>query len=469
MKHGVLGWLWTLTTIPSIGQPLLQGLGGGVGLQGVIRMEPTQQDTGLLLAGAFAYANDLQVSPGILLWQNGEFRSIGCGVGWDCSAYINQGGIPPTYGLAEWNGSIYVGGEWTFTRDGEPFNYIMRWDGQQWHPLGQGLDNKVTSIRVIDDQLIVAGWFQYADTVLANGLARWDGERWHRVLDIPQFSPGDNNYVNDVAFYEGLWYLGGNLLNLGDFVRWTGTAWEPVGGGLYGTFSSVQKLNIHDGRLYVSGTFSACQPYGVPTNPGSGIVAWDGENWDDLGGGTCGAGVPDVMGVTWWNDDLYVSGRFSMIGGVPSGKLARWDGQQWCSLLPPGFFSTGGANTLVVYNDSLYVGGAFLEEGPPSLSCFAKWVGDDQTFGCGTYVGVDERETPLGWAVYPNPAHDQVQMGQPPWGTTSFKIVDALGRTMLASPVQRTVHVSDLASGSYVVLALEASGAVLGRTRLVVE
>lgn len=469
MKKLTFLGVWWLASLGTMGQPLLQGLGGGVGLQGITSFHVDGETNNLLMCGFFTYANGEVVSPGVLQWNADGFTSFGCGIGWDCVSPVSQGGLGnPALSIVKWQGDIYLGGSMSFTRDGRFFRGLMRWDGTEWLPV-EGLDGKVTSIRVIDDQLIVAGWFQYADTVLANGLARWDGERWHRVLDVPQFSPGDNNYVNDVAFYEGLWYLGGNLLNLGDFVRWTGTIWEPVGGGLYGTFSSVQKLNIHDGRLYVSGTFSACPPYGVPTNPGSGIVAWDGENWDDLGGGTCGAGVPDVMGVTWWNDDLYVSGRFSMIGGVPTGKLARWDGEQWCSLLPPGFFSTGGANTLAVYNDSLYVGGAFLEEGPPSLSCFAKWVGDDQTFGCGTYVGVDERETPLGWAVYPNPAQDQVQMGQPPWGTTSFRIVDALGRTMLASPVQRTLHVSDLASGSYLVLALEASGAVLGRTRLVVE
>lgn len=469
VRSHLLGVPFALAAFYSQAQPLLQGLGGGVGLQGVIRMVPTEQDTGLILAGAFAYANGIQVSPGILQWHNGVLRSIGCGVGWDCVAYINHGGIPPTFGLAEWEGSIYIGGEWTFTRDGETFNYIMRWNGEQWLPLGQGLDSKVTSIRVIDDQLIVTGWFQYADTVLANGLARWDGERWHRVVDVPQFSPGDNNFVNDVAKFQGQWHIGGLLMGMGDLARWNGESWVRVGNGFTGPFSSVQKLHIHDDRLYVSGTFSACPPYGVPTNPGSGIVAWDGENWDDLGGGTCGAGVPDVMGTTWWNGNLYVSGRFNRIGGVPAGQVAKWNGQQWCAMLPPGFFSGGGPNALVVYNDSLYVGGAFTEDGPPPMSCFAKWVGGDQTFGCGTYVGVEEDANPTHWVIYPNPTRHDVQVGEPPTGTASFSVVDVLGRTILQSQIRPTLDLSALAPGTYVVLAHSVNGIPLARTQVVVE
>jgi len=138
-------------------------------------------------------------------------------------------------------------------------------------------------------------------------------------------------------------------------------------------------------------------------------------------------------------------------------------------MLPPGFFSTGGINTLVVYNDSLYVGGVFVEDGPPPLSCFAKWVGGDQTFGCGTYVGVEEDANPTHWVIYPNPTQHVVQLGEPPTGTASFSVVDVLGRTILQSPIGPTLDLSALAPGTYVVLAHSMNGIPLARTQVVVE
>lgn len=450
-------------------QPWLEGMGGGIGPQGVIRMSNDLDGDGLIIAGAFAYANGAQVSPGVVRWRDGVFESIGCGVEWDCVSFINNGGVPPSLGLAEWNGSLFLGGEWSFTRNDQEFNFIMQWNGQDWEPLGQGLDDKVTSIRVIDDQLIVTGWFQYADTVLANGLARWDGQRWHRVVDVPQFFPGHANYINDVALFEGEWYIGGVLLGMGDIARWNGENWEQVGGGFAGSYSSVQKLDVHEDRLYISGTFSACPPFGVPANPGSGIVAWDGSGWDGLGGGTCGAGVPDVFGTTWWNGDLYVGGRFDRIGDVPCGQIAQWDGEEWCALLPQGFFTGGGPNALAVLNDSLYIGGSFTEAGDPPIHSFAKWIGGDQRFGCGVVLGMEETEIVQEWAVYPNPAVGYVDIAAIPAGASTFLLVDALGRRVSEFPARSRVEFEGVAPGCYTFMAVSRHGRILSYARLVVR
>ncbi len=352
---------------------------------------------------------------------------------------MSQAGLGnPALTAASWGGELYLGGNFFFNRSAVDYNFIMKWNGSDWIPV-PGVDGPVKSIKVIDDQLIVAGWFTYADTVLANGLARWDGSAWHRVVDVPVFSPGNINYVQDVERYEEEWYLGGNLLSSArGLVRYDGTSWETVGGGFLGVFSQVNKLRVHDERLYVAGSFSQCPEHaGVPSNPGSGIVAWDGAVWDDLGGGTCGASNGSVIGMEWWHGELHVAGLFDRIGGQSGHRLAKWDGQQWCMLTPPGFWGTGGPGALAVFNDSLYIGGAFLTAGGAEASCFVKWVGGDYTYSCGTLTGMAE---PIAgsdvMSVWPNPVTGSALVSAPRWvhAACVLTVLDAAGRTIESRP-----------------------------------
>lgn len=433
-------------------------------MQGITYMVVDTPANDLYLAGAFTWANDQQVSPGILRWGDEGLESVGCGVGWDCIAFINQGGLQnPAFALAKWNGDLYLGGSFFFTLGGIEYNWVMRWDGTSWHPI-PGLDGPVKSIKVIDDQLIVAGWFTYADTVLANGLARWDGEAWHRVIDVPVFSAGDINYVNDVVKYQDQWYLGGNLLSPArDLVKWSGQSWETVGGGFLGIFSQVNKLRVYNDRLYVAGSFSRCPEHaGVLSNPGSGVVAWDGSAWDDLGGGTCGSPNGSVLSIAWWNDELYACGIFDVMGGQPGGRLAKWDGERWCMLTPPGFWGLGGPAALEVYNDSLYIGGSFLVAGGDSMSCFVKWVGGDYTYSCGAQ-SVAEADTESGGLVCsPNPTSGALMVKAPAWANhgCSLRVINTAGIEVLRLNFTHSssFDVSSLPSGVYALTLQNQSG-----------
>lgn len=407
------------------------------------------------MVGAFAWANDMQVSPGVLRWSDGAFSSMGCGVGWDCVGYINNAGINPVLAITRWQGEVYIGGEISFTRDGITYNGVMRWDGQAWHALGNGVDGKVTSLRVIDGALIVAGWFVHAGGLEVNGLARWDGANWSEVVPVPAFDPNGSNYVNDMAFYQGQWYLGGNLNYVDELVRWDGSVWETVGGGFTGTFAAVDELQVHDGLLYVAGNFGTCPPYGVPSNPGSGIVTWDGSAWDDLGGGTCGSLNVGVFGMEWWNNELYVAGRFDHIGGIEGCMLAKWNGEEWCMLLPPGHIPGGQPIALVVYQDSLYVGGSLTQAGGEPLRGFGKWIGGDETQDCGVLTGVEATGSVARdvLEVYPSPTSSTLRMEVPVGhnGPFSLVITDATGRAVEQSlfPLDGVYDVSQLASGVY--------------------
>lgn len=468
--------LTALSTCLQVGnaQPLVVEMGGGVGSQGITALYVIDDENSLYLTGSFAWANDQSVSPGILRWDGTGFQSLGCGMEWDCVTPISLAGLGvSSFAVAKWNGDLYLGGSISFTRDGYTYNGIMRWNGIAWLPLAGGTDGTVKSIKVIDDQLIVAGWFTYADTVLANGLARWDGERWHRVLDVPALYIGDGpNLIQDVEKYQGEWYLGGNH-SMRRLIKWNGTEWQIVGGGFTGPFSQVNKLQVFDGRLYVAGAFSRCPEHaGVPTNPGSGIVAWDGSAWDDLGGGTCGSPNGTVNGMAWWNGELYACGIFNRMGGQEGHRLAKWDGEQWCMLAPPGFFANGGPNSLAVYNDSLYIGGSFVSAGGEPMDSFVKWIGGDYTYSCGSLTSLAERTMPNETLIVsPNPASAALYLHTPDWAkrNTHFAIHDAIGRLCLEGTHQpdQGLSVSELQPGVYTISLRSRDGLGMATARFI--
>jgi hypothetical protein len=441
-------------------QPLVEEVGGGVGLLGVSHLFPDSTGDRLLLAGWFAQANGEPVSPGILEWTGAAFGQFGCGIVWDCVQTINAMGLSnPSRTIAIWNGDLYLGGDFFFTRNGVTYNRIMRWDGEEWQPVGGGMSSAVKSLKVIDGELIAAGWFTYADTVLCNGLARWDGERWHKVVDVPPFYIGDGpNMVQDVEKFQGQWYLGGNLPLGRDLVRYTGQQWEIVGGGFTSAFSSVSRLKVYNGQLFVAGTFANCPPLGNGLDPGNGIVAWDGNNWDVLGGGTCGSANGSVWDMTWMRDTLYACGNFNMAGGVQGGKLAKWDGQQWCMLVPQGYFGTANLIALAVHHDSLFIGGGFQQAGGAVVRSFGKWVGGNTTFACGALTSVEERQAmdrvPL--ILHPNPADDllHITSSLPGYHRGVVLVLDATGRLVMneAHVAGHPLSARALAPGAYTVV-----------------
>ncbi|HMQ75560.1 MAG TPA: T9SS type A sorting domain-containing protein [Flavobacteriales bacterium] len=357
---------------------------------------------------------------------------------------------------------------------------IACWDAavSLWKPLQNGLSGPVYSLRSYPDGLYAAGWFEYAnDTLEVNGLARWDGSTWHKVHDLPKLNPNDINRINDLAYYQGELYIGGNFGGTNgrlDIAKWDGTAWVDVDGGFLGVFSTVNKFAVHDGLLYIAGSFANYPPYGHPDNPGSGIVTWDGSTWDDLAGGTSGSSNATVTRMVWLHDTLHVVGLFGRIGGVPTGRIARWDGQRWCSLVPPDYFYPD-IGPIGVFRDTLYVGGSFTVAGPDSINRVAKWVAGGYVDSCQVIVGVGpEHEDPQGTgglSLHPNPADEVVALSQGgrPLPGVAYVVHDALGRLVGSgrTDVVSTLDVRYLVPGAYAVTVLNGQGGVLGQGRMI--
>ncbi|MCB0779519.1 MAG: T9SS type A sorting domain-containing protein [Flavobacteriales bacterium] len=431
----------------------------------------------MILGGWFGLSDDTLLTVGVSRWDGTHYHAVGCGIGLDC---INPpGGQPgtvnPVRSFAIWDGDLYVGGDF-FIADGQVVNRIARFDGTNWQPVGGGVNGSVRELKSYPDGLYVAGWYSHADTLLTHGLSRWDGSQWHTVYDLPDLDPDpfQINQIETVAKYGNEIYIGGNFRgpdSLRYIARWDGTEWTHVAGGFLGSFGQVNEIEEHDGMLYVAGAFNTLGASGGnPINPGSGIVAWDGQQWHMLGNGTTGSVNPAVIDMEWHRDTLYVCGHFNVIDGVGVDGLARWDGAQWCGLTPdvPGYVH-GAINGLTFFRDSLYIVGGFDTIDGDTMNFVAQCIDLSNTENCGAYNAVaDHVPTRATLPVRPNPVIDHLYFELPHdlQGATLL-VVDLTGRIVhteaaLTGSFQE-LHVQYLPAGMYVGELQAVQGSALFR------
>jgi len=162
-----------------------------------------------------------------------------------------------------------------------------------------------------------------------------------------------------------------------NLAAWDGVQWEQVGGGTDGYLGAVTVLS--DGRLVVAGRFTLAGDV-----PVSNIAVWDGEHWSSLGAGLSGtppfpiyfqvnALCPDDQG------GVYAAGAFTTAGTTPVTNIAYWDGTTW-SALGSGLsgFGTGQpwvSDLLLLPSGELLAGGAFSDAGGTAVKSMAKWDG----------------------------------------------------------------------------------------------
>lgn len=139
-----------------------------------------------------------------------------------------QGSLGAGRSLAVYQDQLYVSGSIPI-QAGNAGHGIMRWDGQQFHPVGtgfQGPSNDYTylvgavELEVHDDLLWAAGTFNFADHVPAPGIAYWDGSRWCGLPLGPEPEINTIEFFHDTLFASCHIYLDGEEVNCA--VRFTG-------------------------------------------------------------------------------------------------------------------------------------------------------------------------------------------------------------------------------------------------------
>jgi hypothetical protein len=319
----------------------------------------------------------------IARWDGAAWSPVGGGIG---TFGVNSVDALAVYDDGS-GAALYAGGRFELA-GGIPAANIARWDGSTWSALGSGIPSGglVESLRAFDDgsgsKLFVGGQFLSAGGVAAHGLARWNGSSW---LAAPGSGFTGGVFAMEV-FDDGsgpALYVGGGVTSAGGLpasrvARWDGVSWSALGSG---TDKIVYTLAAHDDgsgpTLYAGGEFTIAG--GVSA---SYLARWNGASWSAPGTSDAGSGTDQPIDAFCVYDDgtgpaLYAAGRFKVAGGAPVKYVAKWDGSRWTRLGGGGPSEPVAA--LAVFDDgsgpALYAGGEFALLGGIPAGHIARWDG----------------------------------------------------------------------------------------------
>jgi trimeric autotransporter adhesin len=244
---------------------------------------------------------------------------------------------------------------------------IARWNGSSWESLNGGvIGGPVRAIAVKDGQVFVGGNFTNAGGIPARKIARWNGQAWDNLgggiessITLPQTGLSALKFAGDRLVAGGIFQKMSGVIatNVAQFVD---GEWRSVGSGtsngLYGgdDAGSVRAIEVSDsGEIYFGGTF-----LNAGTNLARMVVRWTGTEWQPLGGGVGRSSIGSVSSVKCFGNDIYVTGGIVDIEGVflpaASRGLARWNGTNW---FPVEIESNEGTNRLASFGTNLYLSG----------------------------------------------------------------------------------------------------------------
>jgi len=385
----------------------------------------------LYLGGPFRYVNGTSVNGICLLDCLGALHTLGSGQD-NCGPF----NCDPIKIITRYKDEHYV--SWTNKTigGGIEVNGIARWDGNAWKSLNNGFNfpSAANGFMEHEGDLYVAGAYTIdIDSVTHYGIAKWNGTAW-TGFGFPNY-PNDAPLSQAAAWYKGKLYLaGGFLFPLGDngdyildIASFDGQQWSPVADGIKGgLWHGINDMVVYKDELYVCGLFRQ-----IDGNAGNKIMRWNGTQWKDVGGGICD---PDATlhHMLIHDDKLYVTGIFTCVGdGIPASCIASWDGERWCSYGNSVFNNR--VLSIAFWHDTMYIGGGFTEIDGQPVNYFAKWIGDHSTDTCSAPVSVQkEPSTASTLQISPNPAGDQLRI-QWPGGEmlpNNLRVFDASGKDL---------------------------------------
>ncbi|MBL0339497.1 MAG: T9SS type A sorting domain-containing protein [Bacteroidetes bacterium] len=156
-------------------------------------------------------------------------------------------------GMVVYNGDLIVAGSF-YSAGGVLGDNIARWDGTQWHPMGDGLGPYIFCMTVdtISNILYAGGNVAWTGSTPVEKVAFWDGINWQQVgSGIPQVPNLQTLCMCKGELFAG---AGQSIQTFPDRIKkWNGQVWQtlnssPSDGGVY-------ELCEFQGSLFASGTF----------------------------------------------------------------------------------------------------------------------------------------------------------------------------------------------------------------------
>lgn len=267
------------------------------------------------------------------------------------------------------DGTLYASGGFT-TVGATAISNVAKFSNNTWSAVA-GAPDGAQVVRIVGTSICVGGSFNPWDGGL--GVQCLENGTWQ---DKPFGSEADGT-ITDIGVQNGDLIAAGKFKLgesdwAGSLARWSGTEWELIGGGLAGMEAAdVMDMEIDGDKIFVTGDIRFAGGQQV-----SHVVMWDvaQNRWSSLNDGifgdSGGLGLSTPAGQVLALDqggELYVGGRFSLIGGRNALGIARWDGNQWNPVDDPKakrLGVNGGVAALAeAPSGAVYVGGTFVMAG----------------------------------------------------------------------------------------------------------
>ncbi len=197
-----------------------------------------------------------------------------------------------------------------------------------------------------------------SDTLYSRCIATWNGMAWDTFphplwTNKPTYNVGFSKLLKDnnkLWMFAG-WDSTGNNPKYRP-VLYDGSTFNLIPAIPVNNPSSITEAIMYKNKLVVSGNFDD-----YPTGNYDRLAQFDGTSWSPLGNGLRG-GLSACQTVAIYKDTLYIGGAFSKGAGNAGNYLMKWDGSQ---LLDAGFSDTfcgyGAIWKLLPYRDRLYAFG----------------------------------------------------------------------------------------------------------------
>lgn len=269
------------------------------------------------------------------------------------------------------------------------FSHAQNWVAATPFPGVAGDYRVVSCMETYNNELIVGGAFTSIGGIVANSIARWNGVQWNNigvanlfsgisVKDIINFNDklyfmADKLYVWDGSTVSAVTYNSGTqILNIngkGDLHVFNGYLYIVDGSKIieYNGVSAIEIVIDFD----VIGIARCIDDFNNNLYIGTdkGLFKYESNIWNDV------TGIintpPIIIDIETYNNELYVLGSFSAIGGISVNNFAKYNGNIWSmTSFPDNSYNNIVTNPLLgnnlsfnhlnVINNELYVAHYFV-------------------------------------------------------------------------------------------------------------
>jgi len=417
----------------------------------------------LLIGGQFGFIGE-EAFGGFASFNGETFSNHGCA--YDCALPLSE--MIPASGVSitSFQDTIYMNAisfNWAAVTD-TLFNNlpnskgVVRMVNGEFETMDVSFTNndvELNSMRVFglnNSLYVTANHFQNVAGMSGYGGAKYNGINWE-PFQLPGCGNSSADGVTGLVSFQDDLYISGSFSSCnGEFevnhiMKQVNDSWEYVGDPISSIYSgAVREMFVFQDELYVCGPFHRYEG----NNAGECIMKWNGEEWTDLGSGLTENGLNTIDHMVILNDELYVCGRFTEVGGVPAHNLAKWDGNQWCAIQHD--FTNNYIRHMGVFQNELYVF-ANTEEYSSRLW---KWTGQSETCSA-EFNSITEPVSKNQLRAFPNPVSEklEIELSSNLSGAISTEVYNSLGVKVSKYNIisnqdnKLEINVSDLPKGFY--------------------